>query len=264
MPGERPAEGKCLVQGVADLLDRHIDGVEEKPLPDHPLEQLADGTSQERWRDDIASYRSAFVVMAVSWFDRAIDAMGTLIKEAKQRIKSLADRLGEKTRNLEEVDRSYQDAVGARRSAEQRLRNEYERLRALPKVREIRISDKELVVDTEVLIVTAADGTQWDIGRWSIHILRNEGAHNIQCFSLRKNPPRDRAGWIHPHVSHSGIVCQGNAGPTLEAALRESQYDVAVELMIAILDSGREYTWDRPGGYHDYGMRLREIATQVR
>lgn len=262
--GQAPYKGALLAQGVDEFLDHLSDFSEDKPLPDHPLEKSVDDESQERWRNDCAPYRNAFVVLTLGWFDRAVEITRQWIKRVKDDAPPVVKELRQQTRDLEQVDRLFYDAAAARRFAEQRLRNEFDRLRGFPKVANARIDKDMLVIETKTLIITAQDGSRWDIGGWKIHLPRRGNSSDIRCFSLQTPAPKDHNGWYHPHVSYNNVVCWGNAGATIDMALLDAQYDIVVELVIAVLDSGREYNWNQAQIGHDYGIRLREVAKRIR
>ena len=257
-----PYRGEFFAKAVAEDLVLAAED-REASLPKGPFSKTVDDEAQKRWRNDRTPYRSAFAVLALSWFDQVFGWTAGLITSFKEKSKLLVEQLRKQTHDLEKVDRCRHDALAGRYLAEQRLRKEFEHLQKMPKVRAVHINNDELVVETERLIITAFDESQWDIDRWAIHLSRQGRSHNIRCFPLRDSPPRDHAGWYHPHVGPEGSVCWGNAGPTLDAALSGAQYDVVVELVIATLDSGRVYNWNRAEGAHDYGLRLRETAQRI-
>ena len=123
---------------------------------------------------------------------------------------------------------------------------EFIRMAQLPRVAAVRITKNTLTVYTKRLIVTATDGSRWDIGAWRIMIPRNPGdeyydgdlRYNIRVLRIGRKPPADMP---HMHVWWDGKVCWGSAGTTIDAALDHAEYFAAVILIIKVLYQGNRY-----------------------
>lgn len=266
MPNEQMLlNGLDLLSVVRTYLTTPIS--EPEALPLGPKDPEIESAEQERWQLDRAPYRDAHAGRVTLHLDQLRHILEQDAPARQTAEREQAKYVQQQIKDLGTLETAYDIKELALNEARGRLREEYERLARLPNVRAVRIDQRELVVETNDLIMTIHDRkiTRWNVGPWAIHIPRNNDIRNIRCLSLRSRVRTDRAGWIHPHVDPGGKICWGNLETTLYAAAQTAQYDVVAELVLAILSEGRKYE-TRDGGNgagHNYGLRLMDVGDQV-
>src|SRR3989338_690971 len=235
-------------------------------LPTGPKSPEVESAEQERWQRDRIPYRDAHASRTTTNLDHLRVILEESAPAFQNEEKEQAKRVQDLIKELGTLETARDVKAMALNDARERLRQEYERLCKLPNIAAVKINATKLIVETHDLIMTLHDRTvtRWNVGPWEIHIPPNNDLCELRCHSLRGRVRVDRAGWVHPHVNIHGDVCWGNLQDTLRIAANTAQYDVLVELVLAILTDGRKYTTAGDGTGHEYGKRLTDIGDQVR
>lgn len=240
--------------------------------PVNPLPTIGNSPDDEHdaqvaWSENRAPYQCMFIVQALDGVDAALVPLGADRIAIADTLPELTQSLRTTTNEIEKIDREFGAAISARRKAEDRLRLEFSRIAENPKVSHLEISTDRLTVITKPLVITAVEGSRWDVGSWEIQIPRMGSYLDIRCKSRRREVRHDTSLWIHPHVNGDGVICWGNGAEAGNVAFRNADFDIVVALVIAILDSGRDYHMNladgQRGGGHSYEKRLKEIADQI-
>ena len=143
-----------------------------------------------------------------------------------------------------ELERVLQVARSAERELvhldwfpEERLKKEFDDLRRISKVRDVRVTDSAIVVETEMLYCkVASTGVTYRIGEFEISIPTRFG-NGIRFLNKTGLVETRRASMNAPHVDGSGNACLGNTQGMFSELLLNRQYASAVQMAIIFLQS---------------------------
>lgn len=202
-------------------------------LPDAPFDLAEETRRQGQWLAEAASFRNASCVHHVEAFEAGMYGHALTLPSMKAGVDRTAEELRATATRFEDLDRRCSDRARVSELAAVAISREYDAILRLGKVEGVTISDDAFVVKTGHLEIRERSKV-FDIGGWEIHIPRKGTNVRIHPRS-RKN---GHHGWPHPHVSPSGEICWGNVKSELTEAMRRSEYDVAVQFLIALLETG--------------------------
>ena len=126
------------------------------------------------------------------------------------------------------------------------LGKEFDSLFNLPKVRNLRVTNESIIVDTDVIYCRdPRSNVLHQLGEFEIHLPVVGKAMQI----LNKAGPTPLGGGCFmnaPHVNSAGYPCLGNASDTFERLFRERQFASAVQYALVFLQSvNTADTWGR-------------------
>ncbi|MBI4142972.1 hypothetical protein HY480_03805 [Candidatus Uhrbacteria bacterium] len=197
----------------------------------------------------------AAIATAESLAAKAAAAVGTRVTAVR--------RVGA---TFERNERAATDAHTSVARVHAELASEFDRMRAMCKVAHVKITRTTLTVTTRALEIVE-DGVRYDIGAYRIRIQRERRENafgeddQVRIHALHR---RRLDGWSHPHISSWGWVCLGNIEKPLRVALRKCEYDVALQLIIAVLESGTPRSERGDSGYHDRLVSIGRLVTRSR
>jgi hypothetical protein len=110
---------------------------------------------------------------------------------------------------------------------------EYDSLLRIKKVKEVRVTDAELIVETQTLFCTEPNsGVTYLIGEFEIHIPLVDDSK--LCFL---NRTQTVGGMNAPHVNGAGYACLGSTKDLFPELIGKREYAAAVNLAILFLES---------------------------
>ncbi|MDP3770896.1 MAG: hypothetical protein Q8R16_01190, partial [bacterium] len=203
-------------------------------MPDRPLAADEDMARQEHWIAAREALRDTVVGMAITGFEPYADAYEGASREYSGAVGVQARDVRAAMGSFEATDRTAASASASARAAVVRLAVEFDVLRRLSSVQDVRIEPEMLTVQTRDLLITE-DDTTYNIGAWDIQIPRK----GIDVKVMSRPYRQGYQGWQHPHVDAGGKLCWGNVRADLERAITDGQYDVAATYLILLLQTGR-------------------------
>jgi hypothetical protein len=120
---------------------------------------------------------------------------------------------------------------------EEALGREYDNLVKLKKVRDVRVTNSEVIVTTDMLYcVHPNTGVVYKIGEFKIHIPMT--ATRDLKFMNQTHTIQTSHGSMHaPHVGSGGIACLGSTKDQFPELIRNQQFAAAAQLAILFLES---------------------------
>jgi hypothetical protein len=135
-------------------------------------------------------------------------------------------------------------ALGVRHDVpESELGEEFDQLLKMEKVEDIRVDDKEIIVDTGIMFCQdPRTGTVHELGQYQIHIALNQQGWSPDLRFFNKKGPLRCANLgcytLHaPHVQGEGRPCLGNTSSTFSQLFQTQEYGVAIQVALAFLES---------------------------
>lgn len=231
------------------------------PLPNTPYAAADEAARQRRWPEEHVIVRTAHGITAIDTLDAAIAPTNEVVAMAAAALAEGSRLLRDRTIAFEDLDRRCGDAVRVGTDAARVLAVEYDRILAMDDVASVEMTPDAMVVVTRDLHIVE-DGIRYNIGPYRVTIPRSGGTSAIRAETLRTDRKYAASGYPgmqHPHVFKNGTFCWGNAEEQLRRCFAESEYDLAVALVIGVLKSGR------PPGHESasssYSQVLRSIGT---
>ncbi|MBI4142973.1 hypothetical protein HY480_03810 [Candidatus Uhrbacteria bacterium] len=233
-------EGVAVPDGAdADLIGPPIVAI---PLPRAPMLAGDDAGNQARWRAERIVHRTAHGIAATDGLDARVEREARIATAAEDCVVRSVAAVRTHSGEFEAFERQGSAAARALADARERLAQEYDRLGDMSKIASVEISRDTLVVVTRALFIEDEDVT-YDIGGWTIRIPK-ANIEGIRIFPI--SGKMGYQGWPHPHVSAGGLICWGNVKNELARAFQDSEYDIAVQYLIILLETGRgrKEDWD--------------------
>ena len=193
--------------------------------------------------------RQAFVEYSSRALALALAHTTDSVNEHKARAKIIAKQLGTEVRLGAEVEHKLLDRLGMHQEA---MGAEYDNLLNIPKVKDVRVDGKNIVVITDVLYCRDdRSGRLHEIGAFEILIpFAGDGPR-------WKNLTRRVAGYQQnqhaPHVWQDGRACLGNTADLFPDLIGKGQFAIAAQLAIEFVQTAN--TSD-PAGKHVHNWPL--------
>ena len=130
-----------------------------------------------------------------------------------------------------------QEVVRAESSPEEVLGKEYDSLFKLAKVRNLRVTNESIIVETDMIYCRdPRSKILHQLGEFEIHL---PVAGKAMVILNKAGPTHLGAGQYMnaPHVNSAGYPCLGNTNDTFEQLFRERQFASAVQFAIVFLES---------------------------
>jgi len=149
---------------------------------------------------------------------------------AKSAKAAIEQQLRAVQRSARTCEREFIDMLGI--DGRELIGREYDNLRRIKKVKDVQVSDNELVVDTHMLYCTEPkSGVKYRIGEFKIHIPL---AHGEIRFL---NQTQTINGKHAPHVNTAGTACLGSTADLFPELIRKREFASVVNLAILFLES---------------------------
>lgn len=121
-------------------------------------------------------------------------------------------------------------------SAEEQLGREFDSILAVRKVRDVRVTATEMIVETDTIYcIDPRSGFEHEIGRFRFHLQFDGGVR----FWNTSHQIRGYSGNVMnaPHVNSEGRPCLGNIRDLMPQLIQDRQFASAVQIAIAFLES---------------------------
>lgn len=190
--------------------------------------------------------------------DQALDGLTAALDRAEQATKKHSRTVQSSSRETRRVSADFEcaerivvDAQEAERRARAEVAQDLDRIKNMSAVRSVQVTEKKIVVTTNNLEIKE-DGVRYDVGCYRITIPKRAADENrVKITALHQRRDRKHDAF-HPHFYSHGN-CFGNMGPLIITALKDCEFDVAVQLIITVLQSGTPRHYN--GSHYRYILR---------
>ncbi|KKU86171.1 MAG: hypothetical protein A2667_02790 [Candidatus Wildermuthbacteria bacterium RIFCSPHIGHO2_01_FULL_47_27] len=164
----------------------------------------------------------------------AIKATESQLKKNKKIAEELQQSLAKAIESLS-VWEEYASMLKARGARDmQTVRDEYDRIMAMSKVKRLKVYSDRLVVFTEMITVCYKN-LIFEIGEFRIEIdLSGKG---LRMYNLTHPKPDKECNMQHPHVGPDGIPCLGNIKEAIPQFIAQREMGVVVTLSLQYLET---------------------------
>lgn len=187
--------------------------------------------------EQLKASRKLYVEVCTGRHDRVLKDTAAAIKNTEQEVTKIQKSLVSNTRLLDENRRKLKQ-LKAMRPDKKLYSKEFDKILAMPDVKEVIISGQKISVFTKRIYI-AHGRTLRDIGNFRIDIFSDNGY--IKFYNLTRRSKNEDGGEYenchHPHVNCDGDPCLGNIEEAVPALIAEYQFAVVTILAIQYLQS---------------------------
>ncbi len=215
------------IENIKRLLDRLLPQVvEQDPVKLASLIQA--GREEARKKS-----REAYVAGCSARFEKTVAGTRQAIKDGHAAVAQLQQQLVKKIRETSGCERKLEQLENCRHGEADKYGQEFDKLLAVPKVRDVQVVDGVVKVFTDTL--TCADprtGKRHEIGAFRIEIYTNGASNGVRWFNLTRRVDAYKYKQMAPHVWDDGSACLGNTAEVFPELI--GNYEFAAAAMVAI------------------------------
>jgi hypothetical protein len=218
-------------QGYEHIVFRHIleEFVAEISLSPEEREKRKKRLAEARRK----ASREAYVKECSARFEKTVASTVQAISDGKNEIVRLQQALVRKIREVQGAERKLEQLSACKGGELEKYGQEFDKLLALPKVRDMQVADGVVKVFTDTLYCTdPRSGKRHEIGAFRIEINTSGANDGVRWFNLTRRVDGYERGMQAPHVFPQGRACLGNTAEVFPELI--ANYEFAAAAMVAI------------------------------
>lgn len=195
--------------------------------PEEKAERNRQRAAEKRRRS-----REAYVAACAARLEKAERSTREAITAGKTQINGLQNELLRRIREVRGLERKLPQLQAAQETDLEKYGREFDKLLAVPKVREVEVEGSVVKVFTETLCcIDPRSGLRHEIGRFRIEI--HTDRPEVRWQNLTRRVEAYQGGSMHaPHVFFDGSACLGNAQEIFPDLI--ANYEFAAAALVAI------------------------------
>lgn len=198
--------------------------------------------AEKRKTDELAKNRDRYIQVCSSRLRLNENQLRKEVNSSRNLIADLERKLVVEHRKWRENSLLLEFHESGNRSSLAQFGQEFDKLTALSKVIDVKLTGDQISVYTDTLFcVNPSDGEVYEIGKFRIEIFTDGQKNGVRFFNLT-NQVR---GYQAPHVNSEGKACLGNMSEVIPELIANYEYSALAMIAIQFIES---YNSDE-GGY---------------
>lgn len=231
---EETAIFRCLLEEVV---------VELSATPEEKAERLRCQAEERRVQS-----RAAYTKECSARFEKTVAGTKKAIIDGEAEVARLQQALIKKIREVQGAERKLKQLESCRGGELEKYGQEFDKLLAVPKVRDVQVADGVVKVFTDTLYcVDPRSGKRHEIGAFRIEILTTGANGGVRWYNLTRRVDGYKNGQMAPHIWSEGSACLGTTAEIFPELI--GNYEFAAAAMVAIQFAESVNTDDAAGKY---------------